>query len=120
MRSAVTSDRRARGKRAGAWGIALRRLMALALTLAALTCVHAVRPPAATTATPATSPAQPTPALPPAEVDIRLDLAGAPNRAPPRRRVATGVPLDAAPTQQPDDYEILSAAELDAISQAPD
>jgi hypothetical protein len=52
------------------------------------------------------------------EVDVALDLAGPPPPPTPRRRARTGVRLDARVDGQPDGYEVLSAAELDAISQA--
>ncbi|MBX3430696.1 MAG: hypothetical protein KF779_14025 [Hyphomonadaceae bacterium] len=64
--------------------------------------------------------APPLPSITPdaAIVEIAADLAG-PQPAPVRRRAVqdAGIPLNAAVTQ-PDEYEILSAAELDAISQA--
>jgi hypothetical protein len=54
-------------------------------------------------------------------VDAAADLMGAPTprtpRAAPRR---TGIPLNADAALQTDGYEILSAAELDGISQARD
>ena len=65
------------------------------------------------------------PAFPPitpdlAVVDAVADLAGPPRAAPARSGQAArhmGVPLDAAVSPM-DEYEILSAAELDGISQA--
>jgi hypothetical protein len=52
------------------------------------------------------------------EVDVALDLAGLPPASAPHRRARNGVPLDARIDGQPDGFEVLSAAELDAISQA--
>jgi hypothetical protein len=52
------------------------------------------------------------------DVDVALDLAGPPPAPTPRRRARTSVSLTARTIHQPDGYEILSAAELDAISQA--
>ncbi|MEQ1489617.1 MAG: hypothetical protein ABL932_03615 [Terricaulis sp.] len=76
-------------------------------------------PPAPTTA-PQMAPAPQASATPETPlIDIAADLAGpAPSPVRVRQTVRhTGVPLDAAVTA-PDDYEILSAAELDGISQA--
>lgn len=51
------------------------------------------------------------------EVEPSADLSE-PTPPRPPRRARLGIPLDAAVTAQPDGYEILSAAELEAISQA--
>lgn len=125
MKRDVTSDR---GQRAGAWGIALRRLAALGVTLAGISTAHLLAPYLAASPAdfPESTPSSPHyPMLPAplpelAEVDVRLDLAGAPQRQAPRRRVRSGVSLNAAAEPRPEDYEVLSAAELDAISQALD
>ena len=52
------------------------------------------------------------------EVDIALDLVEPAPTPTLRRRARSGVSLTARTIHQPDGYEILSAAELDAISQA--
>jgi len=122
MTATVISHPRPRRKRGSAWGSALRRLGALVLTVAVLGAVAVFTPHA-----PAPQPrvAAPTPTIEAAasvvdEVDVALDLAGAPLPVQRSRRVRSGVPLNAAAVAVADGYEILSAAELDAISQARD
>jgi hypothetical protein len=96
-------------------------VIAIAMTTAIVLLVQrsASAPPPAPIAQPAL------PVLPPplpalAEVNVLDDLPGRPAAAPrATRRSRAGVPLDAAVNHQPDGYEILSAAELEAISQAP-
>jgi len=127
MTAHVISHRRPRGKRGNAWAYAGRRFGALVLTLAALTTASWLAPMMRKPAEPPLLPelvetraADPAPEAALFEVDIALDLLGPP--PPPRRqrRQERGVPLDAAANNVPDGYEILSAAELDAISQAGD
>jgi hypothetical protein len=52
------------------------------------------------------------------DIDVDAEIAPAPAAPRPSRRAHSGVPLDAAAAHQPDGYEVLSATELDAISQA--
>lgn len=123
----VIQHTKPRRKRGSAWSWTARHIVLLVVVIAGIIAASwlapNMSPPSATapTAPPVQTAAPPT-ALPrPAIVDVAADLAGPPApvqraRQPARR---TGVPLDAAvaPT---DDYEILSAAELEGISQARD
>jgi hypothetical protein len=54
------------------------------------------------------------------EIDVTHDLAVPPAPRPNRTALRSGIPLDADAAIEADGYEILSAAELDAISQARD
>jgi hypothetical protein len=100
----------------------LSALIAIAVLFAAGWLIAYLTRPAPPVATPV--PAAQTPVPPLAapilpEVDTAQDLARPP--APtPRRRQHSGVPLDAPVVASPEDFEVLSAAELDAISQARD
>jgi hypothetical protein len=111
------------------WGPYMaRRLLALGITVTALGAVSWLAPMLR-------APEEPAPPLPersetraeaPAlepvftEANVTLDLA--PARAAPRARVRrlNGIPLNAAAEAVSEGYEILSATELDAISQARD
>jgi hypothetical protein len=108
-------------KRTSTWAGVVALLVAGAGLLAA-TLLAPVNAPAPVTSPPERLTAAPiiAPPIPPElqEVDIALDLAGPPPAPAPRRRARSGVPLDARVDGQPDGYEVLSATELDAISQA--
>lgn len=123
MVATVISHHRPRRKHGRAWGWTTRRLGALVVTVAALATATWLAPQIHREPTPlppapvrAELPAMPAhlPAL--AEVNVAADLAGGPPPAP--RRARHGVPLNATTHAQPDGYEVLSAAELSAISQA--
>ncbi len=122
MAADVYSQRGAQSKRAPARGWTARRLMAVALTVAALAAVAWVAPylrPAATKI--ANPPQQPPPlaAAPPALPFPAAAETSAPiTRARPQRPRLTGIPLDAQGANPGEDFEVLSASELDAISQA--
>ena len=124
----VISHRRPRRKRG--WAYAARRVGAVALTLAALATAHLLAPrigphPAPPAPAPAPEIAMPAPAPALQEIDVTLDLAAAPAAPRPRRARRArpsprGVPLDASASLASDAFEVLSAAELAAISQARD
>lgn len=127
MSANVIQHTGARRKRAGAWSWTTRHLLLLVVVVAGIIAASWLAPEAtrptpdlATTSQPERAPAAPTVATPdlPA-VDIATDLAGPPTPVQRVRQTArqTGIPLDAAVTPA-DNYEILSAAELDGISQA--
>jgi hypothetical protein len=112
-----------RRKRAHARSWTARHLVLLAVVIAAIIAASWLAPEMVKPPSPAAAPqvvAAPAPVRPEAtNVDVAADLAGPPP-APARARQTTrntGVPLDAAVTPS-DDYEILNAAELEAISQA--
>jgi hypothetical protein len=122
----VISHRKPRRKRGGARGFVLRRFGMLTVTVAALGAAswiapyiyRAVPPPPVEVAElPSLPPKRP----PPAEVIKTIAYAG---EAPliqaqrPRRSARRGIPLDARPGATGEDFEILTAAELEAISQA--
>jgi hypothetical protein len=86
-----------------------------AATVIALLMQHSSSPPPAAPVR-AEQPVLQTPTVP--EVSAGADIAPAPTAPRSAHRAAEGVPLDAAASQQPDGYEILSATELDGISQA--
>jgi hypothetical protein len=123
----VISHRKPRRKRGGAWSFVLRRFGALAVTVAALVTASWLAPRYYRPAPPppqveiVEAPAPPPKLPPPAEVAklaLRAELAG-PAAAPPSpRRARRGVPLDANTASAGEDFEILSATELEAISQA--
>jgi len=128
MGAHVIQHTRPRRKRGAAWSWAARHIVLLGVVVTGIIAASWLAPdhiaPPATA--PATTPqlhASPAPAPTPSELleaDIAADLAGPPQAAPRRVRqttARTGIPLDAAVTAS-DDYEILSAAELDDISQA--
>lgn len=124
MTEHVISHRRARRKRASAWGWAARRLGALAVTIGALVTATWLAP-LVNAPEPKLAAPTPRPEPPPVVVKwtgvIKDFAAAAPAAAPPRPvRRAVGVPLDAAADAVTDGFEVLNAAELAAISQARD
>lgn len=122
MAADVYSHRGAQGKRAPSRGWTARRIMAVALTVAAMAAVAWVAPYLRPAATKIAAPQQqqplatvPTPALPfPATAETPAPI----TRARAQRPRLTGIPLDAPGAIPGEDFEVLSAAELDAISQA--
>ncbi|MBY0569065.1 MAG: hypothetical protein K2P70_17270 [Hyphomonadaceae bacterium] len=121
MTAGVISHRGAPRKRAPSRGWTARRLLAVALTLIALAAIIWVAP--------YLRPAAPTgadPILPPQPVTVAPELplptaAEAPAAAARRARApqrASGIPLDGRPANPGEDFEVLTASELDAISQA--
>jgi hypothetical protein len=128
MSTKVKSHREPRRKRASAWSWTARRIGVLIVTAAGIVVASWLAPdsgrPAPRSAAAPAQLAQPALPPPPSEllaVEIQADLAGPPlaRRARPVPR-QTGVPLNAGGADQPAGYEILSAAELDGISQARD
>lgn len=128
MTANVIQHTKPRRKRGSAWSWTLRHALLLVVVIAGIIAASWLAPemsaPPSATAPPA-APVQavtPPPVLPtPPVVDVAADRAGPP--APVQRQRAsarqTGIPLNAAVTPT-DDYEILSAAELEGISQARD
>jgi hypothetical protein len=125
MTANVIQHTKPRRKRGNAWSWTLRHALLLVVVIAGIIAASWLAPnmsPPSATAPPPLQTAAPPSAVPsPAIVDVTADLAGPPApvqrvRQPARR---TGVPLNAAVTPT-DDYEILSAAELEGISQARD
>lgn len=124
MSADVIQHTKPRRKRAHARSWTARHLVLLAVVVAAIIAASWLAPEIARPPAPVTSPrviAAPQPPVAPAAtvVDMTADLAGPPP-APVRARQTTrqtGIPLNGAVTPS-DDYEILSAAELDGISQA--
>ncbi len=130
MTAHVISHRKARRKRRAAWSWAVRRFGALAVTVAALAAATWLAPRYRQTAAP--TPA----ALPPATVEtiapaiaVKPIAAEAPPAARLRPRVRSirtaaqtppPIPLNGAGAGRLDGFEVLSAAELAAISQARD
>ena len=120
----VISHRKPRGKRGGVWGFVLRRFGALAVTIAALVTANWLAPYVARREPP------PLPSKvavqragavlpPPGTTEVTLLITGqAVAPAPRPRRARRGVPLDAQPGDAGEDFEVLSAGELEAISQA--
>ena len=126
MTANVIQHRKPRRKRAGAWLWTTRHFGLLAVALIGVFAASWLAPEMAERATaPAAAPrALPhvaAPVVPEAiEIDLRADLA---RPAPVRTRAIarrTGVPLNGDATLRTDDFEILSAGELDSISQARD
>ena len=124
MATHVISHRKPRRKRGGWWGYVFRRFGALAVTVAALATATWLAPHITRRAPPPlpskvaeqrTGPVLPPPAGT-TEVTL-LIIAGETQPALPRR-TRRGVPLDAHPGDAGEDFEVLSAGELDAISQA--
>lgn len=128
MSENVISHQEAHGKRERARSWPIRRVGAIVVTVLGILAAswlapEAARRPAASAPEPVRIVSHPAPPVAPeaAVVDINADLAG-----PPLRRVSrtaprnNGVPLNAAGALRTDDFEILSAAELDGISQARD
>lgn len=122
MTAGVISHRGAPRKRAPSRGWTARRLLAVALTLIALAAIIWVAPylrPAATKGADPILPPQPvtvTPELPlPTAAEAPAAAAARRARAPQR---ASGIPLDGRPANPGEDFEVLTASELDAISQA--
>lgn len=122
MAADVISHRGANRKQAPARGWTMRRIMAVALTLAAMVAVAWVAPYLRPSATKIVAPQQqppfaiaPEPALPfPVAAEAPAPVA----RARPQRPRRTGIPLDVQGASPGEDFEILTASELDAISQA--
>lgn len=126
MTDHVISHHRPRGKRGSAWGHAAHALGALVLAAAALLVANWLAPlvrHSDLTKTPPAPIEARIPAPPAAAIledaDVNVDLA-APRRQLSRRArpAPTGIPLDANGHLASDGFEVLSAAELDAISQA--
>lgn len=122
MAEDVISHHKPRRKRGSAWAWTTRRLLALALTAAALAAATWVIPYLRPVA-PRFPDAQPpsaavTPELP--EPVAAIDLAGPPAPQARAERRPRGVALDAEARSLSEDFEVLSAAELAAISQARD
>jgi len=122
MAESVISHRKPRRKRGSVWAWTTRRLLALVLTLAAIA--------AATWVAPYLQPI--TPRFPDANIPPVLaapelpepvatvePLAGPPSAVRPQSR-HRGIPLNADAVGPGEDYEVLSASELDRISQARD
>ena len=125
MTTHVISHRRPRRKRGGWWGFVFRRFGALAVTVAALATATWLAPYIAGRAPPplpskvAEQRAGPVLPTPTATTEVTLLITGkATTQAPRPRRGRRGVPLDAHPGDAGEDFEVLSAGELDAISQA--
>lgn len=106
-------------------GWAVRRFAALAFTLAGIAAgsilapsMRAPRPARLPPVVAQTNvePASPDPILD--EIDVALDLPAQREATPPRRRARSGIPLNATASAVHEGYEILSATELDGISQA--
>jgi len=126
MTTHVISHRTPRRKR-GRRSFLLRRFGVLVVTTCALAAASWLAPyfyrplsppPAVETAH---APDLPPKLPPPADVTKTVNLATAPSpvaEAPRARRARRGVPLNANAGIAPEDFEILSAGELDAISQA--
>jgi hypothetical protein len=124
----VIQHTKPRRKRGGAWSWTTQHIVLLGVVIVGIVAAswlapEIIAPPSPAPANiPQRTAAEPwfppvTPDL--VAVDIAADLAGAPLRDLPPRQTArhSGVPLD-APVTPSDEYEILSAAELDGISQA--
>jgi hypothetical protein len=125
MSGHVISHRRPRRKRS--WGgFVLRRFGALAVTLAALGSASWLAPSFYRSSRPeptleVEAPPLPAKAPPPVEIAKAIDRMGEVSPVVQARQThlrRRGVPLDANPGQTGEDYEVLSAAELDGISQA--
>lgn len=121
----VISHRKPRRKRGGAWGFVLRRFGMLSVTVAALGAAswiapYVYRPPPPPPVEVAEIPSLPPKLPPPAEAIKTVARAGAAPviQAQRARRTQRGVPLDARTREASEDFEILTAAELEAISQA--
>jgi hypothetical protein len=121
MTATVISHHKPRRKRAGAGAWTARRLLALAVALAGIAAAAWVTPYLRQ------APARfPDAQLPPASVSPplpeALEITGEPVAPPQPSRTARrrngGIPLDGQAEALGEDYEVLSAAELDAISQA--
>ncbi|MBL8545562.1 MAG: hypothetical protein JNL81_03815 [Hyphomonadaceae bacterium] len=128
MTATVIQHTRPRRKRAGAWSWTARHFGLLAVAIIAVFAASWLAPEVAQAPTPAattprtqqTSPNLPSTLSEPtaADANAAIDLVRA-QRARPRALPRNpGVPLDAVATFRADEYEILSAAELDGISQA--
>jgi len=122
MAADVISHRGADRKRAHARGWTARRLMAVALTVAALAAVAWVAPYLRPTATKIADPQQQQPFArtpePPPPLPVAAETPAPIARARPQRPRLAGIPLDVQGASPGEDFEVLSAAELDAISQA--
>lgn len=124
MTAGVFSHHGAPRKRAPSRGWTARRVLAMALTLAALAAIAWVAPhlrpeESKSVVSPAGPRPEPVAAPPPLALPIAAETIAPVHRArAPRRQ--SGIPLDANPANPGEDYEVLSASELDAISQAQD
>lgn len=112
-----------RSRRGGWRGYFARRFGALLITLIALGVATFIaplfRPQAAHAPLSAVTETRAPAAAPDlVEIDVAVDLAGPPPARQRRARRVSSIPLDANGELTEDGYEILSAAELDAISQA--
>ena len=123
MSAHVIQHTKPRRKRAHARSWTARHFVLLTVVVAAIIAASWLAPEIVTRPAPAPAPlrvAAPETVTPQvATADVAADLAGPPS-TPTRARQTTrhtGVPLDAA-IMPSDDYEILSAGELAAISQA--
>ncbi len=126
MSGSVISHREQRRKRGHAQAWTARRIGVLIVAAAAIMAASWLTPELNRPPAPPPPPQIAMPTLPPAPpelvtVDAAADLMGAPApraiRSAPRR---TGIPLNGDASLRSDGYEILSAAELDSISQARD
>jgi hypothetical protein len=126
MTANVIQHRKPRRKRAGTWTWSARHFGLLAVALIGVFAASWLAPEMAhRSPAPATTPqallqVAPSSFPPVVEIEIRADLA---RPASARTRSAArggGVPLNASAALRTDDFEILSAAELDGISQARD
>lgn len=127
MSANVIQHRAPRRKRGSAWSWTTRHVVLLAVVVAGIIAAswlapNVAAPPPIAPATPAHQTAAPTaPVAAPdlAAVDLSADLSGPPAPARRSRQTASrmGIPLNAA-AMPAADYEILSAAELEGISQS--
>jgi hypothetical protein len=124
MSTHVISHRKPRRKRGGVWSLLRRRFGALALTIAALAAANWLAPYIARRAPPPlpskVAEQRTGPVLPPPSTEVLLITGHAATQASRPRRARRGVPLDAHPGGAGEDFEVLSAGELEAISQARD
>jgi hypothetical protein len=125
MTEHVISHRRPRRKRPNAWAQATRRLGMLIVTLIALAVAtwiapYVYRPELPALKAPTRSSQAPPQLAPASGLEAAAPSEPAAMMTQNRRAAHTrsSVPLDANPGSAGEDYEVLSAAELDAISQA--
>ncbi len=121
MTAGVISHRGAPRKRAPSRGWTARRFVAVALTLVALVAIAWVAPYLRPTPTKIANPPQlpaVSSAAPPLPLPAAAETPAPVVRARPLSPRRSGVPLDAQVSSPGEDFEVLSASELDAISQA--
>jgi hypothetical protein len=121
MTAGVISHRGAPRKRAPSRGWTARRLLAVALTLIALAAIIWVAPylrPAATKGADPILPPQPVIVAPELPLPTTAEAPAGPARRARAPQRASGIPLDGRPANPGEDFEVLTASELDAISQA--